>query len=63
MRKEVELLRDRNHHYGWLRRHYHHHRLRRALKKAGKVIAANPEVATDVVRYYFIPKEKICIKN
>ena len=39
-----------------------HHRLRRALKKAGKVIAADPDVATDIVRYYFVPKDKITIK-
>ena len=37
---DLSFLRDRNHRYGWFRRHYKHHRLRRALKKAGKVIAA-----------------------
>lgn len=59
---DLSFLRDRNHRYGWFRRHYKHHRLRRALKKAGKVIAANPDVATDIVRYYFVPKDKISIK-
>lgn len=59
---DLSFLRDRNHRYGWFRRHYKHHRLRRALKKAGKVIVADPVVATDIVRYYFVPKDKITIK-
>lgn len=56
---DLSFISDRNHRYGWLRLHYKHHRLRRALKKAGKVIAENPEVARDVVKYYFVPKDKI----
>lgn len=60
---DLTFLSDRNHPYNWFQRHYHHHRLRRALKKAGKVIAGNPGVAVDIVRYYFVPKEKISIKD
>ena len=43
--------------------HYHHHRLRLSLKKADKVVAANPQVAVDLVRYYFVPKEIIVIRD
>ena len=60
---DLSFLSDRNHPYNWFKRHYHHHRLRRALKKAGKVIACNQGVATDIVRYYFVPKDKISIKD
>ena len=59
---DLSFLSDRNHSYGWVRRHYRHHKLRRALKKAEKIIASNPKVATDIVRYYFVPREKIILK-
>ena len=60
---DLSFLSDRDHRYGWLKRHYRHHRLRRALKKAEKITASNPKVATDLVRYYFIPKDRITIKK
>ncbi len=59
----LSFLSDRNNRYGWLRLHLRHHKLRRALKKAEKVIVSNPDVATDVVRYYFVPKDRITIKK
>jgi hypothetical protein len=60
--EDLSFLSDRNHRYGWIRRHYRHHRLRRALKKAEKIIASDSDVATDIVRYYFVPKDRIIIK-
>lgn len=60
---DLSFLSDRNHEYGWLRRHYRHHKLRRALKRADTIIAGTPKVATDIARYYFIPKERISIKG
>lgn len=60
---DLSYLTDRNHRYNWLQRHYHHHRLRRALKKAVKIVAADKTVAYDIHRFYFIPKEKIDLKN
>jgi len=59
---DLSFISDRNHRYGWLRLHYRHHRLRLALKRADKVIAADHQVARDVVRYYFVPKDKIVLK-
>lgn len=59
---DLSFLKERNHRYGWFRRHYKHQRLRRALKKAGRIIASDSEVATDIVRYYFVPKDKIVLK-
>lgn len=60
---DLSYLRDREHHYNWFQIHYHHHRLRHALKRADVVIAADPEVATDIVRYYFVPKSKIRLRR
>ncbi|MBR5836498.1 MAG: hypothetical protein IKY66_10105 [Bacteroidales bacterium] len=60
---DLSFLRDRNHEYGWFRRHCRHHKLRRALKKADTIIAGSPKVATDIARYYFIPKERITFKG
>lgn len=61
--EDLSFLSDRNHRYGWFRRHYRHHRLRRALKKAEKIVASNPKTATDLVRYYFVARERIILKD
>ncbi len=59
---DLSFLSDRNHSYGWLRRHLRHHKLRRALKRAEKIFASNRQVATDITRYYFIPKDRITLR-
>lgn len=59
---DLSYLTDKNHRYNWLQRHYHHHRLRRALKKASKIIAADKTVAYDIHRFYFIPINRISFK-
>lgn len=61
--EDLSFLRDRDYPYNWLQRHYHHHRLRRALRKADLVLARNKEVSVDLVRYYFTPKKKIVIMS
>lgn len=60
---DLSFLSDRNHRYGWIRRHYKHFRLRRALLKAKEIIAADPKVATEITRYYFIPKDRINVRQ
>lgn len=60
---DLSFLSDRDHRYGWIRRHYKHHRLRRALKMQRTVIASNPEVAYDLRRFYFLPKERITLRQ
>lgn len=60
---DLSYLSDRDHPYNWFQRHFHHHKLRRALKNADIVIAADPITATDIVRYYFVPKDKIVIRR
>ena len=61
--EDLSFLSDRNHRYGWFRRHFRHHMLRRALKKAEKIVACNPKTATDLVRYYFVPKDRITLND
>ncbi len=60
---DLSFLSDRNHRYGWLRRHYKHYRLRRALRKARTIVAADSKVAAEITRYYFIPKSRINIRQ
>ena len=60
---DLSYLKEREHHYNWFQRHYHHHSLRIALKKADLVIVSTPETAIDVVRYYFVPKDKIKVHH
>ena len=60
---DLSYLKEREHHYNWFQRHYHHHRLRIALKKADLVIVSTPDTAIDVVRYYFVPKDKIKVRH
>ena len=60
---DLTFISDRDYPYNWFQRHYHHHRLRLALKKADKVVAANPQVAVDLVRYYFVSKDIIVIRD
>ena len=47
---DLSFLREREHKYGWFRRHYKHLRIRRALRKAGKIVAADPVVAADIYK-------------
>lgn len=60
--ENLNFLTDHAHRYGWLRRHFLHHRLRLALKKADKVITPDAETAENVHRFYFISREKIEVK-
>ena len=61
--EDLTFISDRDYPYNWFQRHLHHHRIRLALKKVDLVIAASPEVAIDLVRYYFVPKDKIVVRG
>lgn len=60
---DISYLKEREHKYNWFQRHWHHHSLRIAIKKADVVIVPDPETAVDVVRYYFVPKDKIIVNH
>ena len=49
--------------YSWIRRHWMNTRCRRACRKADRIIAADGKTAADIVKYYFVPKEKISVKS
>lgn len=56
---DLSYLGDRNHPYSWFQLHKKHHTTGWALRRADIVIAADEQVAKDIVKYYFIPKGKI----
>lgn len=60
---DLSFLGDRDHPYGWFRRHMLHFRMHLELRKADRVVAESEAVATDLVRYYFVPKDRISIKG
>ena len=60
---DLSYISDRNHPYSWFKLHWMHHTTGWAVRKADIIIAADETVARDIVRYYFIPKEKIQIKG
>ena len=60
---DLSFLRDREHPYNWFQRHYHHFALKIALRWADKVVVSDHSVATDLVRYYFVPKTRIVLKD
>ena len=60
---DLTFISDRDYPYNWFQRHFHHHRIRLALKRVDIVIAASPEVAIDLARYYFVPKDKIVVRG
>ncbi len=59
---DLSFLSDRNHRYGWFKRHYRHHRLRYALKRARAIIVSDPSLARELTKYYFIPRNRINIR-
>ncbi|MDE6872274.1 MAG: hypothetical protein K2O58_05010 [Bacteroidales bacterium] len=56
--EDLSFLSDRQH-FNWIQRHYRNIRHRRACRRSDIIMAANEKVATDIVKYYFIPKSRI----
>ena len=55
----LDFISDRNHTYGWLGLHLRHFRIKILLKWADKVHVPAYDVAMDLVKYYFYPRERI----
>lgn len=55
---DLSFLYDRSR-FTWIGREWRHFRLRRALKKAEMVVAANEQAASDVHKYYRFPLDCI----
>ena len=60
---DISYLREKDHPYGWLKRHYLHFRLKFALYRADEVHVKDQTMKTDIIRYYFVPKDKIFIRS
>ena len=59
--EDLSFISDRSHKLGWLGLHFAHSRIKLALGRADKVIVPSDAVAWDVCKYYFFPKERICV--
>ena len=57
----LDFISDRNHKYGWLGLHIRHFRIKILLKWADKVYVPSCDVAIDLVKYYFYPRENIVV--
>ncbi|MGM9749275.1 MAG: glycosyltransferase family 4 protein [Candidatus Cryptobacteroides sp.] len=47
--------------YTWLQRHRYNFTNRRACRKADRIVAVSEFTAREIVKYYFIPKDKISV--
>ena len=47
--------------YSWVDRHLYNMRFRSACRKADRIIAVSECTARDIVKYYFIPKDRISV--
>ena len=60
---DLTFISDRRHKLGWLGLHIKHFSIKFALSRADKVIVPSIDVAKDVVRYYFFPKDRIFLAS
>jgi len=60
--EDLSFLSDREH-FNWIQIHYRNLRHRRACRRADIIFAADDKVALDIVKYYFIPKDRIRIMS
>ena len=58
---DLSFISDRNHKLGWFGLHYLHFRIKIMLKWADKVYVPDCNVAVDLVRYYFFPRQNIIV--
>ena len=57
----LAFISDRNHKFGWFGLHYRHFSIKILLKWADRVYVPDCNVAVDLIKYYFYPKEKIVV--
>ena len=58
---DLGFLADRTCRHNWFKIHFRHHKLKWMLRKADLIVAENKDVADGLVRYYFIPRDRITI--
>ena len=59
----LEFLKNPEHRYGWIKRHFLNQWLKWALEHSETIIAADKTTAFDIHRFYYIPIDHISIKN
>lgn len=60
---DLSFLRDKDHPYGWLKRHMLHFRIKIMIHNTDKIYVPDATMAIDLVRYYFVSKEKISVNT
>ena len=60
---ELEFLKNPEHRYGWIKRHFLNQWLKWALENSDEIIAADSTTAFDIHRFYYIPSERITIRS
>ena len=58
---DLSYIDNRNHEFGWFGLHFRHFRTHLLLKWADKVYVPDCDVAIDLVRYYFYPRQNIVV--
>jgi hypothetical protein len=58
---DLSFLKEKDHPYGWFKRHFLHFRLKLALRRVDIIHVSDTVTGIDLVRYYFIPKDKIIV--
>ena len=60
---ELEFLKNPEHRYGWIKRHFLNQWLKWALENSDIIVAGDPVTAFDIHRFYYIPSERITIRS
>ena len=60
---ELDFLKNPEHRYGWIKRHYLNQWLKWALENSDVIIAGDPTTAFDIHRFYYIPSERITVQT
>ena len=60
---DLSFISNREHKLGWLGLHMRHFRIKYQLSRADKVLVPSADVAADVAKYYFFPKDSIFVNG
>lgn len=60
---DLSFLKEKDHPYGWFRRHFLHFRLKITLRNAEAILVPDTTTGIDLVRYYFVSKDKIAVNT
>ena len=58
---DLSFLKEKEHPYGWFKRHFLHFRLKLALRNIDIIYVPDTSTGIDLVRYYFVSKDKIMV--